>query len=144
MGQIFGNPAQAANSNNTIQNNVIKRVQNGIYSNGFATSPYDIGWQVRNNTFGSSVLADKLGFRGMIFINASTYVIDNNTITGINSSQPPHLPCGYPIGNWKPEWNISNNKISNIKHNNTTGWGSNVSGLMHQPLHQILMYLTTW
>ena len=82
----FGGAAQTANSNNTVQNNSLMRMQNGIYQNGVAASPYDVNWQINNNEFGSSVLADKLGFRGMILINASGYSITGNTITGINSS----------------------------------------------------------
>ena len=110
-----------------MQNNAVKRVQNGFYQNGFGTSPFDVNWQVRGGIyFGSSVLADKLGFRGLILINASTYVVDNNTITGINSSTTTtSTMTGIQLATGNLNGTISNNKISDIKHNNTTGWGSN-------------------
>lgn len=122
----FGGAAQTANSNNTLQNNTIKRVQNGLYQNGFGTSPYDVNWQIRDNIIGSTVLADKMGFRGMILINASAYVVNNNTIMGINSSTATtSTMTGIQLGTGNLNGTISNNRISDIKHNNTAGWGSN-------------------
>ena len=61
-------------------------MQNGLYQSGFAVSPFDVNWQVKDNVIGSSTLADKMGFRGMILINSSGYLVNNNTITGINST----------------------------------------------------------
>ena len=52
-----GGPADAPNNNNTIDNNAIKTVQNGIYNNGNAASN-DQNWVITNNEFGSTVTAE--------------------------------------------------------------------------------------
>ena len=85
-GTAIGNSAETANSYNTIQCNIFKSTQNGIFINGFATSPYDQGWVINNNTFGSTVAAEKHGFRGMFVGNASNFTISSNSIIGVLSS----------------------------------------------------------
>jgi subtilisin-like proprotein convertase family protein len=123
----FGGDAEAANSNNTIQNNVITKVQNALYLRGGATVPtLDQNWLVTENTFGSTVAADKLGFRGMLIGNAQNFTVSKNTINGVLSTTSSSATMsGIQVALLVSGGLISQNKISDIKQINTTGWGSN-------------------
>ena len=121
----FGNPADAPNSNNKIQNNTVTRVQNGVYLFGGAVSP-DLNWEVSGNTFGSTVVADKLGFRGMLLGGAQSFLISGNTINGVvSTTSSTSTMTGIQLAANIAGGTIKNNKISDIKQLNTGGWGSN-------------------
>ncbi len=125
-GTTLGNSAEAANSNNTVQNNIFKSTQNGIYINGYATAPYDQNWVVSNNTFGSTVAAEKHGFRGMLIGNASNFTVSNNTIIGVlSSTSSSSTMSGIQVGLAVAGGKIFSNIIGNISQVNTTGWGAN-------------------
>ena len=124
-GMAFGNPAGAPNSNNKIQNNTIAKCQNGAYLYGGATTA-DTGWDVSGNAFGSTVAADKHGARGILLAGASNFLISGNTITGVSSSTLSNATMtGIQLAGNIATGTIQFNKISDIKQNNTTGWGSN-------------------
>ena len=124
-GATLGNPADSPNSNITIQNNQMIKVQNAIYWNGNATT-FDQNWLVTGNTFGSTVTAEKLAFRGMIAQNAANFSITNNTISGVVSTTASSATMtGIQLAASISGGTISGNKISDIKQTNTTGWGSN-------------------
>jgi hypothetical protein len=124
-GTVFGGEAEAPNSNNTIRNNAIFRVQNSAFLVGNGMS-FDQNWQVIGNTFGSTVAADKNTFRGMLIGNADGFGINGNTITGIvsptdSTSTTTGIQVGFAAGNGQ----IIGNKISDIKQTNPEGWGAN-------------------
>jgi len=121
----FGSPAEAPNSNNTIRNNVVTRVQNAAFLYG-AASGLDQNWSITGNTFGSTVAADKLGFRGMFIANAQNFTVSQNTIQGVVSSPTSSATMsGIQVAGTIAGGAIERNQISDIKHTSTTGWGSN-------------------
>ena len=123
-GATLGAAAEFPNSNNTIQNNVINRVQNSAFISGNATSG-DSNWVVTGNTFGSATVADKNAFRGMLAGGANSLTITNNTIMGVSSGPTSTASMtGIQLAAIINGALISGNKISDIKQNNPTGFGS--------------------
>ncbi len=122
-GATIGSDAQSSGTNLTIVNNLITKLQIGIYARGTATM--DGGLLINGNTLGStSVVADKLGLRGIAFFNQNGAVISNNIINGVVTSTTgtaSGIACGLAQSNSI----IKNNRISDIKNTNTTGYGSN-------------------
>jgi Peptidase family C25 len=124
-GVTLGNDAEAPNSNNTIQNNLIFRAQNALYLRGNSTT-LDQNWTVTGNTFGAALAADKLTFRGMLIGNAQSFTVSQNSISGVSSSSSSTATMSGIQAVLKINGGtISRNQISDIKQNNTTGWGSN-------------------
>jgi hypothetical protein len=125
-GTTLGGDAETANSNNTIQNNSIFRVQNATFLRGPTAAPLDQNWLVTGNDWGSTVAADKLLFRGMLIGNAQNFTVSNNTIAGISSTTvTSSTMSGIQIALLVNGGTITGNKISDVKQNNTAGWGSN-------------------
>ncbi|MDL1949233.1 DUF11 domain-containing protein, partial [Acidobacteria bacterium ACD] len=123
-GTTLGNDAEASNSNITIQNNAIYRVQNSVYLRGNATTP-DTGWLVTGNEFGSTVAADKNIFRGILVGNAQGFVVTDNVIRGVvSTSGSTSIMTGIFVGLAVNGGTIARNQISDIKHTNTLGYGS--------------------
>ena len=124
-GTTLGGDAETANSNNTIQNTRIFRVQNAAFLRGNGTT-FDQNWLITGNDWGSTVTADKLQFRGMLIGNAQNFTVSNNVINGINSTTTTSSTMtGIQIALLVNGGTVTGNKMSDIKHNNTTGWGSN-------------------
>lgn len=124
-GVTVGDPAEFPNSNNTVQNNLINRVQNGVFINGNAAT-LDQNWLIADNTFGSSVTADKLSYRGVFFSSTQNAVITRNLISGISSStSTSSTMSGIQFFGTVLGGSISHNVIKDIRQNNTVGWGSN-------------------
>ena len=124
-GTTFGGAAEFPNSNNTIQNNQVSRVQNAAFISGNAAT-LDQNWIITGNSWGSTVVADKLNFRGMLIGNAQNFQITNNTIAGISSSTgTTSTMSGIQIASAINTGSITGNRISDIRQNNTAGWGSN-------------------
>lgn len=121
-GTTIGNIGEAANNNITILNNNINTCQNAVYHNGIATG--DQNYTIQNNSFGSVVLANYLGYRGAIFQNLQNFSIDNNTITGVSTTG-----TGTATAIWvtaaSSNGTITRNNISNVTNTNTGGWGAN-------------------
>ncbi|HEX8069958.1 MAG TPA: Calx-beta domain-containing protein [Pyrinomonadaceae bacterium] len=125
-GTTFGGDAEAPNSNNTIQNTRVFRVQNAAFLRGPTAAPFDLNWLITGNDWGSTVTADKLTFRGMLIGNAQNFNVTNNVINGINSSTTTSSTMtGIQVALLVNGGMVTGNKISDVKHNNTTGWGSN-------------------
>ncbi|MEI8203994.1 MAG: hypothetical protein WCH34_13320 [Bacteroidota bacterium] len=120
----FGSAAAAANSNTIFQNNSVSQMQNGIFQYGYATSPFDANWMITGNTFGSTVAASKMGFRGMICMNASGLTVSNNIVQGVTFNGSSTV-TGIQLSSSVLNVNIFGNKISDIKNTSTTGYGSN-------------------
>lgn len=122
-GTVLGAAAEISNSNLLISNNTFLKAQNGVFAIGNATTP-DQGWVISNNVGGSSVAADKLGFRGIAVQNADGFVVSGNQILGITTNSTS-TTTGILIGAAVTNGSVYNNKISNIKNTNTGGYGSN-------------------
>ncbi|MCX6166276.1 MAG: T9SS type A sorting domain-containing protein, partial [Ignavibacteriae bacterium] len=121
-GTTIGNIGEAANNNNTILNNSINTCQNAIYQYGIATG--DQNYTVQNNTFGSAVVANYLGYRGAIFQNLQNFTIDNNSITGVSTTGTGTATAIWVLGA-SSNGTITKNVISNVKNTNAGGWGAN-------------------
>jgi len=124
-GTTFGGDADTADSNNTIQNNQIFRVQNALFLRGNGTT-FDQNWLITGNDLGSTVAADKLLFRGMLLGNAQNFTISNNVIKGVSSTTTTSSTAsGIQIALSVNGGSVTRNTISDIRQNNTAGWGSN-------------------
>ncbi|MFL6274081.1 MAG: FG-GAP-like repeat-containing protein [Blastocatellia bacterium] len=124
-GAALGNEADFPNSNNTIQNNAISKAQNAVYLRGNTINP-DQNWAVIGNTFGSAVATDKMTFRGMLIGNAQNFTVSQNIISGVSSgATSTSTMTGIQVAFVVNGGTISRNRISDIKQNNTEGWGSN-------------------
>ncbi len=128
-GATLGGPADAPNDNLTIKWCTFIRSQNGIYMAGNATV-YDQNTLISGNTFGSTVTADKLGYRGLSVQNQKNFSIVGNTIAGVVLPSTSTSICtGISIYGSIDGGTIANNKVSDIKQLNTTGYGANGIGL---------------
>ena len=122
-GVTLGGPAESPNSNTTIQNNWMYRVQNGIYNQGATT--FDQNWNITGNTFGSTVAADKNSFRGMLIGNVQNFVVNGNTISGISSTTTTTAAMsGIQLAFAINGGSIVNNVIRDIRNNSASGTGA--------------------
>ena len=122
-GVTLGGPAESPNSNTTIQNNWMYRVQNGIYNQGATT--FDQNWNITGNTFGSTVAADKNSFRGMLIGNVQNFVVNGNTISGISSTPTTTAAMsGIQLAFTINGGSIVNNVIRDIRNNSASGTGA--------------------
>lgn len=116
--------AEFPNNNFSAINNTFIRAQNGIFAVGNATNT-DTGWIIRNNTVGSSVAADKLLYRGIAVQNAKNFEVSGNTITGVAlPANNTNTTQGILLGAAVTNGTIFNNRISDIKQPNTSGYGA--------------------
>jgi hypothetical protein len=122
-GSVLGSAAEVSNNNLVITNNTFKKVQNAVFAFGNATTP-DQNWVITNNIIGSTLASEKLSFRGLGVQNAQNFTISGNQIFGVITSSTS-TTSGILIGANSSNGNIFNNKISDIKNTNTTGYGSN-------------------
>lgn len=118
-GATFGGPATAANSNNTIQNNLLSNNQQGTFISGVAGAPHDQNWVIKGNTVNS------VGVRGLLIQGASNLEISANEISGVSGPFGTNV-TGILAGGNLIGGNIFNNKISNV---NNTGIGFGCSGI---------------
>lgn len=125
-GVTLGNDAEAGNSNNTIQNNWIYRVQNSLYlRGGLIAANFDQNWNVIGNELGSSVVNDKNLFRGMLVGNAQNFVISGNTVHGIQSTTATtSAMSGIQLALLVNGGSVINNLVYDIKNISATGVGS--------------------
>lgn len=122
----LGNAAEAPNSNNTIQNNWIYRVQNSLYLRGGAlAADFDQNWVVTGNELGSTVTNDKNIFRGMLMGSVQNFMVAGNLIHGIQSTGTTTAAMsGIQLAFLVNTGMIANNVISDIKNVSTTGTGA--------------------
>ena len=118
----MGDAAGAPNSYITIDNNTITAAQNALYYSGEASS-HDDHLTVTNNIFGSSVAANRLGYRGMFLGNVDNFLVDGNTINGVYYSGSSSV-IGIQLGFLAANGTITKNKIYDIKNSSTLGYGS--------------------
>ena len=100
------------------------RAQNAIFAIGNATTT-DTGHIIRNNVIGSTVVADKMLFRGIAVQNAQNFEISGNTVTGaVLGPSSSSLAVGILVGANVTNGKVFNNKISDIRSTNTLGYGA--------------------
>lgn len=122
-GTTIGGAAEAPNNDNTVTNNHIFGVQNGIYNQG-ATS-LDQNWVVTNNEFGSATEAQKNRFRGMLMGNANNFTISGNTVLGVtNFTSTTGANTGIQLAFSLTNGTVTNNRISNVRNLSATGTGA--------------------
>ncbi|MCE9538771.1 MAG: T9SS type A sorting domain-containing protein [Bacteroidetes bacterium] len=124
-GTTMGSVAEAANANNTYENNVINTCSYGIAVVGPATG--DSATTISNNLIGSATALNKIGFRGLFISNQTNFIASNNTIFGVNTASTS-TASGIIVSGTISGGIINANKISDVKNTNTGGWGCN--GLM--------------
>ena len=122
-GTSFGSEAETPNSNLSIQNNEITRMQNAVYLRGNSIS-YDTAMNISGNTFGTA--SSNLGYRGIYISNSRNFRIYDNIISGVISSPSSTATMqGIQVGENIDGGSIFKNKISNIKQINiSVGWGA--------------------
>ena len=112
-GSVVTNIADAQNSNNTVQNNVITAAVNGVVFSGATAN--DASNSVINNTIGSAVVASKMGTAGIFVSNQQNVTVTGNTVSGINSSGTV-LTAGIYAAGTMVGGTIASNKVSDIKN----------------------------
>ncbi len=122
-GSTLGAAAESPNTGFTSINNTFNKMQNGIFAIGNATTP-DQGFVISNNVFGSTTAVDKLGFRGLAVQNAQAFVISGNDIKGVTTSTTS-TSSGILVGGVAMNGNVFNNKVTDVKNTNATGYGCN-------------------
>lgn len=116
--------AEVSNNNFSAINNTFVRAQNGIFCVGNATNT-DTGWIIRNNVIGSTVVADKMLYRGIAVQNAKNFEVSGNTVTGVAlPAASTNTTQGILIGAAVTNGTIFKNRISDIKQPNTSGYGA--------------------
>jgi hypothetical protein len=121
----LGNPAEAANNNNTIQNNRIFRVQNSMFISGASSPVFDQNWMIINNELGSAETNDNNIFRGMLLGSAQNFTISGNRVQGIRSTTTTGVAMsGIQLAFLVNGGTITNNVISNIKNISASGTGA--------------------
>lgn len=121
-GVSVGTVAEAANSSNTYQNNLITKCQTAIAIVG--PTGNESTNVITGNTIGSVTAGDKLGWSGIELYQQANALVTNNIVFGITTSSTT-TTSGISIYGTASAITISGNKISDIKNTNTTGFGSN-------------------
>ncbi len=122
-GSTIGAIAEAANNNNTYINNLLTKAQTAIAVVG--ASGNETGTIISDNTIGSTVAGDKFGWSGIELYQQANATVSNNTIFGITSSSSLITTSGISVFGTASNITISRNKISDIKHTNSLGYGAN-------------------
>ena len=121
-GIVAGDIAEAANSNNTYQNNLINRCQTAIALVGATGN--EQGNIINGNTTGSSTAGDKLGWSGIELYQQANAQVTDNTVFGVTSNNST-TALGIAVYGGASGITISGNKVYDIKNTSTSGWGSN-------------------
>lgn len=121
-GSIYDAIPEAANSNNTIQNNVVTKTLYGISITGVTGN--DSNLNINSNVVGSTVSADKIGLVGMFVANQASGSVTENTIAGVTTATTS-VASGIQIAGTQNGVSVTRNRISDIKNTNTGGYGAN-------------------
>jgi hypothetical protein len=130
-GVTLGNDAEAANSNNTIQNNWIYRVQNSLYlRGGLAAANFDQNWVVTGNELGSNTAGNRNSFRGMLIGNSQNFTVAGNLIHGVQSAPTSTAAMsGIQIGLLVNGGTVTNNIIHEIRNVSTAATATGAAGI---------------
>lgn len=123
-GIIAGNAAEAANSDNLYQNNMINTSYYGMMVVGPAAG--ESNNVITQNTIGSTLATKKLGYRGILLSNQTNVLFDKNSVIGVNSSigmgSDVEPTAGIVVSGVISGGNISSNQINDIKNSSVAGW----------------------
>lgn len=118
-----GSATVSANSNNTIQNNLMNGANVGVvFSGGAAVG--ETGNQIIGNTIGDNTSAANLKFTnaGIYLLNQAGFTIAQNTVTWVGTGLFTSIPLGaISIGAGCTGGSIRRNNITNIRVSQTTG-----------------------
>lgn len=123
-GTTIGGTAEAANTDNTYQNNVITTCYRGIMVNG--PSGREANTIITENKIGSATLGNKIGFIGILISNQTNISVNINTIFGITNgnSSNTNLPAGITVRGSISGGNIFSNVISDVRNTNTAQYSA--------------------
>lgn len=121
-GTSLGAVAETDNSYNTYSNNAINTSSYGIAVVGPTAG--DSSTVISNNLIGSSILLNKIGYRGAFISNQTNVSVSNNTVVGVNTASTS-TASGIIIVGAISGGSINGNNISDIKNTNTGGYGAN-------------------
>lgn len=121
-GSTAGGVAEAANSNFSAINNTLRRAQYGVVVVG--PTGNETGLVISGNTVGSTVVAEKIGLRGIAIFQQNGASIRENTVAGITRSTGDNNAAGIALLGTQSGSTVSRNIISDIKNTNTAGWGA--------------------
>jgi hypothetical protein len=122
-GSIVGGIAEAANNNNSYTNNSFTKAQTAIAVVG--PTGNETGTLISNNTIGSTVAASKFGWSGIELYQQASAQVTGNTVFGITSSSTLITTSGISVYGTANGITISGNKVSDVKHTNSGGYGAN-------------------
>ncbi len=126
-GTATGSVAEAANSNNTYQNNNITTSYYGIIVTGPLTG--DNNTVITGNKIGSTTVGEKLGRTGIFMSYQNNVNINNNNILGIAASVGSDArlnpPSGIFVAGPVVGGNIHANIVSDCKNTSALGWSVN-------------------
>ena len=118
-GTTIGGVAETANNNFIVENNSVIKSQFGIAVAGATAG--NTGNRISQNTVGSIVPADYIGFIGMFFSNNNGVIVNKNTISNIITSAAN--PIGINIAANVINSTFDSNAISEIAYTGTFGYG---------------------
>ena len=129
-----GIPADAPNSNNTFENNLIVKAYYGIGL--FGNSATDQGNVITRNVVGSNTVADQIGFRSIYAAHQTGLSVDSNDVRGVNSTYGSAVDveptAGILLAGISVNANVFNNTVQQIKNTNTLGLPVVGIGLMSE------------
>lgn len=106
--------AQAANSNNTLENNEIFWARNGIVALGKSTVVLDEGLVIKNNLLGTEVSGEGFTNQGIFMENQDGGLVSGNHIQNIIYNSQHFWVAGVYLANSR-NMNISGNKIHQLR-----------------------------
>ncbi|MBW6460747.1 MAG: T9SS type A sorting domain-containing protein, partial [Bacteroidales bacterium] len=110
------------NHNITIQNNAFSRSYYGIYSNGNVSGKFE-NLVIKDNTLGSDVTADQMGFYAIYLSGANAPLVKGNEVFNMITSTATNQTAIWLASNLDNPV-IDGNLIHDLQNNNTGGWGA--------------------
>jgi hypothetical protein len=117
-GSTLGGMAEAANSNNTFQNNAVTASQFGLTMVG--PTGNETGNTVAGNLIGSTQPGSKIGFNGIAVFQQASATISNNIVQGVATSTDITAPsvtvAGIRVAGTADGISVNANDISNVRN----------------------------
>jgi hypothetical protein len=135
--------AGANYDNITVENNEVKKAYFGIHFYGGVAPNTNDNLMIKNNTVGSTVLTEQIGFKGINMYQTLTSLIEGNTIFNIKATSSTN-PAAIEIGGTASSDNtVSKNRIEAIYSEATGGWGAYGVNLLGGNNHRIINNVIT-
>jgi trimeric autotransporter adhesin len=110
------------NHNVTIQNNLISKSYYGIYAAGTTSGLFN-NLNILNNTLGSAVVSDYIGYYAIYLNGANMPVVKGNEVYNMITSAATNQTAVWLNGDLISPL-VEGNKIHDLQNNNTGGWGA--------------------